>query len=152
REEHIFSHTNAFRLVYGESDGLPGIIIDTYDGIVVLKLYSGIWLPFLEQIVNALVSHVAPKCILLRLSRNVSKNHPELENGTVLHGALESPLVVFKEYDVLFQAHVINGHKTGYFLDHRANRHRVGTMAKNKEVLDVFSYAGGFSVHALVGG
>jgi 23S rRNA (cytosine1962-C5)-methyltransferase len=152
REMHITAATNAYRIVYGEADGLPGIIIDTYDGVVVLKLYSGIWLPFLEDVVNALVNQVAPKCIVLRLSRIVSKNRPELENGTTLYGTLADPLVVFKEFEVLFQAHVVNGHKTGYFLDHRANRHRVGTMANNKEVLDVFSYAGGFSVHALVGG
>lgn len=152
RKEHIHARTNAYRLVYGEADGLPGIIIDTYDGVVVLKLYSGIWLPFLDQINAALVSNVAIKCIVLRLSRNVSKNHPELADGTTLYGTLENPLVIFKEFDVLFQAHVINGHKTGYFLDHRANRHRVGTIAQNKNVLDVFSYAGGFSVHALVGG
>jgi 23S rRNA (cytosine1962-C5)-methyltransferase len=65
---------------------------------------------------------------------------------------LENKVVVFREYGVLFSAHLIKGHKTGYFLDHRDNRRKVGAYAQNKRVLDVFSYAGGFSVHALAGG
>ena len=56
------------------------------------------------------------------------------------------------EHDVNFSANVIKGHKTGYFLDHRANRKQVGEWSKGKTVLDVFSYAGGFSVHALANG
>ena len=56
------------------------------------------------------------------------------------------------EHGVQFTANVISGHKTGYFLDHRENRRRVGLLSKNKKVLDIFSYAGGFSVHALAKG
>ena len=58
----------------------------------------------------------------------------------------------FQEHGIRFSANVIHGHKTGYFLDHRNNRRRVGQLSKGKTVLDVFSYAGGFSVHALAGG
>jgi 23S rRNA (cytosine1962-C5)-methyltransferase len=65
---------------------------------------------------------------------------------------LENNNVQFVEHGVKFSANVILGHKTGYFLDHRENRRRVGEMSYGKTVLDVFSYAGGFSVHALAGG
>jgi 23S rRNA (cytosine1962-C5)-methyltransferase len=65
---------------------------------------------------------------------------------------LNNPEVVFLEHGLSFMAHVLKGHKTGYFLDHRANRKRVGEFARGKTVLDVFAYAGGFSVHALAGG
>ena len=74
------------------------------------------------------------------------------QDGSVIHGQLDDDLVLFMEHSVLFTANVIKGHKTGYFLDHRANRKRVGELAAGKTVLDVFSYAGGFSVHALAGG
>ena len=90
----------------------------------------------------------------MRLSRNVFKSpllHKELRDGIVIKGKLENEVVVFREYGVLFSAHLIKGHKTGYFLDHRDNRRIVGSYAQNKNVLDVFSYAGGFSVHALAG-
>jgi 23S rRNA (cytosine1962-C5)-methyltransferase len=65
---------------------------------------------------------------------------------------LENEVVKFVEHGVRFSANVIKGHKTGYFLDHRANRKQVGVWSKGKKVLDVFSYAGGFSVHALYNG
>lgn len=152
RKPFVNTATNAYRLIYGEGDQLPGLIVDVYDQVVVLKLYSGIWLPYLDWLKDALVSILKPKVIVLRLSRNVAKLHDSIDEGQVLYGHLDNPLVTFKEYNVLFQANVILGHKTGYFLDHRDNRHQVGLMSKSKTVLDVFSYAGGFSVHALVGG
>jgi 23S rRNA (cytosine1962-C5)-methyltransferase len=65
---------------------------------------------------------------------------------------LENDVVTFREHGVLFSANVIHGHKTGCFLDHRENRKKVGEMAAGKTMLDVFSYAGGFSVHALARG
>ena len=80
-----------------------------------------------------------------------SKLH-NLENGEVVYGVLENEVVKFVEHDVNFSANVIKGHKTGYFLDHRANRKQVGELSNGKTVLDVFSYAGGFSVHALANG
>ncbi len=152
RKPFINSSTNAYRLIYGEGDALPSLIVDVYDKVVVMKLYSGIWLPYIDWLKDALVNVLQPQALILRLSRNVAKLYPNLEEGSVLHGTLENPLVPFKEFDVSFQANVILGHKTGYFLDHRNNRHQVGLMAKGKSVLDVFSYAGGFSVHALAGG
>jgi len=152
RTDKISEATNAYRLIYGEGDGLPGVIVDVYDRVVVLKLYSGIWIPYLDLLKEALVSVMAPEALVLRLGRNVAKVNADLADGDVLYGTLNDPTVRFMEYGIAFQAHVIKGHKTGYFLDHRLNRHQVGKLSKGKTVLDVFSYAGGFSVHALVGG
>lgn len=152
RKDKISKDTNAYRLIYGEGDGLPGVIVDVYDRVVVMKLYSGIWIPYIELLKEALVAVLQPEALVLRISRNVAKLNTEFADGNVLYGTLNDPLVRFNEYGVTFQAHVIKGHKTGYFLDHRYNRHKVGQLSKGKTVLDVFSYAGGFSVHALVGG
>jgi 23S rRNA (cytosine1962-C5)-methyltransferase len=146
--------TNSYRLIYGENDNLPSFIADVYDDVLVIKLYAQFWFPYLSDILPELLVISNTKTMVLRLSRNVQKEGNEygLHDGQVIHGELENEVVVFKEHGVLFSANVIKGHKTGYFLDHRANRKKVGKMAKGKTVLDVFSYAGGFSVHALAGG
>ncbi|MFK7949460.1 MAG: class I SAM-dependent rRNA methyltransferase [Saprospiraceae bacterium] len=147
--------TNSYRLIYGENDGLPSLITDVYDDVLVMKIYSLIWLPYLEIIQPILLKVSQCKTLVLRLSRNVQQQKAELnglKDGQVLHGRLENETIIFTEHGLKFQANVIKGHKTGYFLDHRHNRKKVGELAKAKRVLDVFSYAGGFSVHALAGG
>ena len=147
--------TNSYRLIYGENDGLPSLIADVYDDVLVMKIYSLIWLPFLEILQPILLKISQCKTLVLRLSRNVQQQKAELNglhDGQVLHGILENETIIFTEHGLKFQANVIKGHKTGYFLDHRHNRKKVGELAKGKRVLDVFSYAGGFSVHALAGG
>jgi 23S rRNA (cytosine1962-C5)-methyltransferase len=148
------TETNSYRLIYGENDNLPSFIADVYADVLVIKLYAQFWFPYLSDILPELLAISNTKTMVLRLSRNVQKEGNEygLHDGQVIHGELENEVVVFKEHGVLFSANVIKGHKTGYFLDHRANRKKVGEMANGKTVLDVFSYAGGFSVHALVGG
>ena len=150
RSELLQSNTNSYRLLFGENDGFPGLIADVYDSVLVVKLYSEIWLPYLEFILESLLQISSAKTIVMRLSRNLqnSKSHI-LTDGEVIYGTLDNEVVEFIEHNVKFTANVIKGHKTGYFLDHRDNRRRVGELSKGKTVLDVFSYAGGFSVHAL---
>jgi 23S rRNA (cytosine1962-C5)-methyltransferase len=147
--------TNSYRLIYGENDGLPGLIADVYDRVLVLKLYTFIWLPYLGSLVNLLLKRSGAGCCVLRLSRNLQARPDALfglEEGMLLAGQLEDPEVTFKEHGLKLVTNVIKGHKTGFFLDHRHNRKRVGELSKGKKVLDVFSYAGGFSVHAYAGG
>jgi len=153
RIELLETNTNSYRLIFGENDGFPGFIADVYDSVLVVKLYSEIWLPYLEPILESLHEISKAKTIVMRLSRNLqnSTNH-SLKDGEVIYGALENDVVEFVEHGVHFSANVIKGHKTGYFLDHRDNRRRAGELSKGKTVLDVFSYAGGFSVHALTNG
>src|SRR5690606_30537160 len=148
----LFKNTNAFRLLYGENDGFPGLVVDVYDKVGVLKLYSPVWFPYLGMIIPKIVEFGKLKALILRLSRNLQKNDFGFSEGSILFGELEDSNVQFHEYGVNFQTDVIAGHKTGFFLDHRQNRHRIGQLSKNKSVLDVFSYSGGFSVHALAGG
>jgi 23S rRNA (cytosine1962-C5)-methyltransferase len=153
RKQLLKTDTNSYRLLFGENDGFPGLIADVYDSVLVVKLYSEIWLPYLDPILQLLQQISKAETLVMRLSRNLqnSKNHT-FTDGEVVYGALQNDVVQFIEHGVKFSANVIKGHKTGYFLDHRANRKRVGEFSKGKTVLDVFSYAGGFSVHALVKG
>jgi 23S rRNA (cytosine1962-C5)-methyltransferase len=150
RSELLQTNTNSYRLLFGENDGFPGLIADVYDRVLVVKLYSEIWLPYLEPILDSLQKVSNTETVVIRLSRGLqNSNNHTLKDGDVVFGHLENEVVQFVEHGVNFSANVIKGHKTGYFLDHRANRKRVGELSKGKTVLDVFSYAGGFSVHAL---
>ncbi|WP_452224411.1 class I SAM-dependent rRNA methyltransferase [Lacinutrix chionoecetis] len=147
------TNTNSYRLLFGENDGFPGLIADVYAHVLVVKIYSEIWLPYLETLLKSLQSVSKAQTIVIRLSRSLEQSKlNKLKNGEVVYGVLEDEVVQFVEHGVQFSANVIKGHKTGYFLDHRANRKQVGEWSKNKTVLDVFSYAGGFSVHALANG
>ncbi len=151
RSDLLSAQTNSCRVIYGENDGLPGLICDRYADVLVLKIYSTIWIPYLYAIVEGLAEVVKPKTIVLRQSRSVSKLS-DLVEGSVLLGELATPVIQFVEHGVIFETDVVKGHKTGFFLDHRANRYAIQQLAKGKTVLDVFAYSGGFSVHALVGG
>ena len=147
------TETTSYRLIFGENDGFPSLIADVYDSVLVVKLYSELWLPYLKTILESLVETSGCETVVIRLSRGLQQsNSHQLKDGEVVYGILENEVVEFVEHGVNFSANVIKGHKTGYFLDHRENRRQVGLLSSNKTVLDVFSYAGGFSVHALANG
>ncbi len=154
RQPLLATDTNSYRFISGENDGMPGLIADVYDQVLVLKLYSGIWFPYLSEILPALVDASGCKTVVLRLSRKLSEKRKagDLVDGEVIYGVLEQEVVIFREHGLRFAANVVHGHKTGYFLDHRNNRKKIGQLSNDKTVLDVFAYAGGFSVHALAGG
>lgn len=159
----LLKDNTSFRLIFGENDLMPSLIVDIYEQVAVVKYYALIWLPYHAFIIQGILDLNTSLCeynrpiqaIVLRLSRQVDRaleSYSDIYDGKVVYGTLDNPVVRFREYGVDFSAHVIRGHKTGYFLDHRQNRRQIGLMSKDKTVLDVFSYAGGFSVHALVGG
>lgn len=153
RESLFQTKTNSYRLIFGENDGFPSFIADVYNTVLVVKIYSEIWLSFLNAILESLIEVSNAKTIVLRLSRSLQNSSVvKLKDGEVIFGSLENEVVHFIEHGVNFSANVIKGHKTGYFLDHRENRKQVGLMSKGKTVLDVFAYAGGFSIHALTHG
>lgn len=147
--------TTGWRWVHGESDGWPGWVLDRYGDVLVLKVYTAAWLPRLAELVPVVQARLAPRSVVLRLSRNVAdraRAEHGWEDGVVLAGeAVEGP-VVFQESGLQFEAEVVRGQKTGFFLDQRDNRILVGACARGAEVLNAFSFSGGFSVHAARGG
>jgi len=147
-------HTNAYRLIYGENDGLPALIVDKYADTLVIKLYSSSWFPHLRDVINVLQSVIECDNIILRLSRNIQTQAQQigLYDGQALIGNLPKEQVIFLENGLTFSADVVHGHKTGYFFDQRDNRERIRQLTKGKTVLDIFSYSGGFSVYAASGG
>jgi 23S rRNA (cytosine1962-C5)-methyltransferase len=149
------AQTTGYRLVHGENDGLPGLVIDRYDRTFVMKLYTAAWLPHLPEVVKALVDVVAPQRIVLRLNRDVIRQEDlldGLQDGSTIFGSPPDGPVLFRENGLHFEADVIAGQKTGFFLDQRENRAMVEKMARGKSVLNVFAYTGGFSLYAARGG
>ncbi len=144
----VYPDGEACRLVFSESDGLPGLVIDKYgDHYVVQSLTAGIE-QRLEQIVAALKNELSSESIFLK-----GKSHfRELEKlpleDRVLHG--EPPeSVVFSEEAVNFTAHPVTGQKTGFFLDQRYNRSLLKEFAAGKRVLDLYCYTGAWGITAL---
>lgn len=147
--------TNSCRLIHGENDGLPGLVLDRYADTGVLKLYTLAWLPHLAQVLTGIATIPALSRLVLRLSRGMQAR-PEvlygLSDGQMLWGTpLDGP-VAFLENGLTFTADVARGHKTGFFLDQRDNRAQVGELSRGRTVLDVFAYNGGFSLYAARGG
>ncbi len=147
--------TTGYRLIHGENDGLPGLVLDRYGDTCVLKLYTAAWVPHLSAVLPALARAAEARRVVLRLSRAVADDGQflyGLKPGQVLYGPpLEGP-VQFLENDLRFAADVVQGQKTGFFFDHRHNRERVEALAEGREVLNVFAYSGAFSLYAARGG
>lgn len=150
-----FTGTNAYRLIHGEGDGLPGVIIDLYDGYAVLKLYSAGLTPYRPLIVEAL-EKVVPglKGVVGRdeVGRDDADVDDERGNGRVLAGQEAPQPLTILEHGAKFLVDVYAGQKTGFFLDQRENRHLLRRISKDLDVLNCFCFSGGFSVNAALGG
>lgn len=173
RRENLFDErTNAFRWINGESDGWPGLVLDRYGPVLVLKIYTAAWLPWLGQLTALIRDALKPRCLVLRLSRNIqetARKNFSREDGLELslagreagagkHKEISSQPspdlspVTFLETGLRFESDVVRGQKTGFFLDQRENRRRVEALSKGSDVLNAFSFSGGFSVYAARGG
>ena len=155
RQDLFDATTTGYRLIHGESDGWPGFVLDRYDTTLVLKLYTAAWLPRLEEILTLLKEKIPCERIVLRLSRNIqplAQQKFQRRDGHVLFGDSPAGAVIFSESGLRFEADVLRGQKTGFFLDQRENRAAVETLARGKKVLNAFSFSGGFSVYAARGG
>ena len=147
--------TTGYRLVHGENDGFPGLVIDRYDETLVLKLYTPAWIPHLKEICDALAQVSPAEHLILRLNRILQKQTEflySLKDGMTLSLQTPPSLILFKENGLTFESDPIHGQKTGFFLDQRDNRAKVEELSKDKSVLNVFAYTGGFSVYAARGG
>jgi 23S rRNA (cytosine1962-C5)-methyltransferase len=149
------SQTTGCRLINGESDGWPGLVLDQYETTLVLKLYTGAWLPRLDEVVELIQSQLKPEALILRLSRNIqeaSRADFNRTDGMILLGSQFDSPVAFLETGFRFEADVLRGQKTGFFLDQRENRRKVESLARGRRVLNAFSFSGGFSLYAARGG
>ncbi|MEY2581978.1 MAG: rRNA (cytosine1962-C5)-methyltransferase [Ilumatobacteraceae bacterium] len=153
RRAAISGDTNGYRVLNGENDGFPGLVLDRYADTFVLKLYSPVWIPHLRSIVGVIGEELEPASLVLRLARTMADQRLlGLSEGTALIGDVPTTPVLFHENGLVFEADVIGGQKTGHFLDQRENRALVGSMSAGMRVLDIFAATGGFGIYAAAGG
>lgn len=176
------ARTTGCRLINGESDGWPGLVLDRYDSTLVLKIYTAAWLTRLGEITSMIRARLQPEQMVLRLSRNIQRAGSRMEmpphpgplpvgggegeslsansqiwlDGAVVFQKHAGPQtgvpVIFLESGLRFEADVLRGQKTGFFLDQRENRRLVESLARARAVLNAFSFSGGFSLSAARGG
>jgi 23S rRNA (cytosine1962-C5)-methyltransferase len=145
-------HTNALRLVHGESDGLPGLVVDRYADVLVAQFLSAGAERWRDPILDALSEITGCEAIYERSDAEVRKLEGLDERSGFARGNRNAKRCPIIEYGLNFRVDVEEGQKTGFFLDQRENRQRVRALAAGREVLDGFSYTGGFAIAALAGG
>jgi 23S rRNA (cytosine1962-C5)-methyltransferase len=152
----LVSGTTGWRMVHGESDGLPGVVADRYDRFAVLKLYSAGLTPHREAIVSALVAEAEGLVGIWgrdEVSRDDEDDGEEKGQGKLLWGQAPPERIAIDEHGMKMLVDVRLGQKTGTFLDQRENRRMVRELAAGRrQMLNCFSYTGGFSVAAALGG
>lgn len=149
--QHLLEHTNACRLVAAECDGLPGITIDLYAKVLVCQLLSAGAEKHRDKIVWGLRKLYPEHAILERSDVQIREKEGLPLLTQTLHGEIPE-LVEIEENGLRFLVDVKNGHKTGYYLDQRNNRQLVANYARDREVLNCFSYTGAMAVYCLQGG
>ncbi len=143
RRRTVPPETDAYRVLFGEGDFLPGLVADRYGRYLVVKTYSeGVRRAVLPGVVRALARELKPRGIVLR----------DTEGLEPLFGEAPPPKLTVRERGLRFLADLHRGQKTGLFLDQRENRQKVRELAAGARVLNLFAYNGGFSVYALAGG
>lgn len=145
-------NSNAYRLVFSEADGLPGLVIDYYNGVAVVQTHSlGMYLQR-NQITDAIRAVYGSnlKAVYDKSTEALSKSGVTSEGDSFLYGNVNDLIVSENGHN--FHIDFIKGQKTGFFLDQRDNRSLVGQYSKDKKVLNVFCYTGGFSIYALANG
>ena len=145
-------HTNAMRLVHGESDGLPGLVVDRYGDVLVAQFLSAGTDRWRDAILDALVELTGCEAVFERSDAEVRRLEGLEPRAGFVRGDRAAARCAIVEYGLDFHVDVEQGQKTGFFLDQRDNRQRVRALASGRAVLDGFCYTGGFSVAALAGG
>ena len=142
------THTNAYRLIHGEGDGIPGLIIDIYEKTAVIQAHTDGIFEQLQPIADALKAVMGASLERIYSKSKASMHDSEIQDLYLLG----SPgTTIATEYDMRFRINWEEGQKTGFFLDQRENRALLKSYAQEKTVLNTFSYSGGFSVAALAG-
>ena len=149
RRNPLLAGVEAVRLVHGESDGLPGLVVDDYAGWVVFQIHTAGMEAMREWIVAALLEVISPRGLYERsdVGTRRAEGLPDRPTGPVA-GAEPPELIEFREGEVTLAADVRRGQKTGFFLDQRDNRRLLARVASGRSLLNVFAYTGGFTAHA----
>jgi 23S rRNA (cytosine1962-C5)-methyltransferase len=144
--------TDAMRLIHAESDRIPGLVVDRYGQVLVVQVLTAGCEFWRETLADLLLEASGATAIYERSDADVRELEGLLPRVGLLRGAKIESRITITEYGLKFLVDIEHGHKTGFYLDQRANRNRVGQLAAGRDVLNCFCYTGGFSVHAARGG
>lgn len=144
-------NNNIFRLIHGEGDSLPGLIVDFYNGVAVIQCHSIGMYQSLEMISQALQTVLGDKLTAVYSKSNDTLPARIDAENKYIFGSCETPHIAV-ENGVQYNIDWVKGQKTGFFIDQRENRSLVGKYAQGKKVLNTFCYSGGFSLSAMNGG
>ena len=142
----------ALRLVHGESDGLPGLIVDRFADVLVMQTTSAGARRWRDVIADSLMAQTGVRAVYERSDSDVLEIEGLDVASGLLRGELSATQIACVENGIELEVDLAHGHKTGHYLDQRENRLLVGALAKDAEVLDAFCYTGGFSLQALAHG
>jgi 23S rRNA (cytosine1962-C5)-methyltransferase len=152
RQRIIGEQTNAYRLINAEGDGFPGLIVDVYNTTLVFSMATAGIEKQRNHILNALVSQLKPTRIYEQ-SDSRSRTLEGLEKSSgIVFGESESGAVEIMENGLRFEVDIVSGQKTGFFLDQRVNREKIGMWSRDAHVLNCFAYTAAFSVYCAEGG
>jgi 23S rRNA (cytosine1962-C5)-methyltransferase len=140
-----------YRLAHAEADGLPGLVIDRYGAVVVAQANSAGMDQLTEPLLEAIETVLAPDVIVLRNDSAAREQEGLSRDVRIAKGAMDGPIEV-RENGIRFLADLSSGQKTGWFFDQRDNRAFMARLAKDRSVLDIYSYTGGFAIQAAAAG
>jgi 23S rRNA (cytosine1962-C5)-methyltransferase len=144
--------TDAYRLVHGESDGLPGLIVDRYGDFLVIQFLSAGVDTLRDLLTQLLIDISGVPNVFERSDLDVRLLEGLSYRTGVLAGLPPPVRLVIHEYGLQFEVDLMSGQKTGFYLDQRENRHKISAYAQESRILNCFCYTGGFTVHALAAG
>jgi 23S rRNA (cytosine1962-C5)-methyltransferase len=150
-EFQIEHNIHAARLIYAESDQLPGLIVDRYGAVLVLQSLTAGSEYWKEPIADLLLEETGLENIYERSDADVRELEGLEQKVGILRGRVPQPQLTIYEHGLKFLINIERGHKTGFYLDQSRNRLRVRELAQDKDVLDCFCYTGGFTINALAG-
>ena len=152
RERIIPADTSCYRIINAEGDLLPGLVVDRYNDVLVLQAVT----PFMDEIKGDLAEILKselPSCSIFERSDSKTRSNEGFRPSIgPLHGNMESQDLVVHERGIAFAVDIFTGDRTGFYLEHKESRHKIMPYANDKDVLDLFSYTGSFSVCALHAG
>jgi 23S rRNA (cytosine1962-C5)-methyltransferase len=151
RRRTVADNTTAYRLINGEGDQLPGVLVDRYGDVLVVQCLTAGAERLQHWLRDALVAELSPRAIVERSEGSVRRAEGLAPRAATLHGDPPAEVTV-QENGLRFVVAPGGGQKTGHFCDQRLNRALLRRLAAGRRVLDAFAYSGGFSVHAGAGG
>ena len=152
REDWSRGRTNAYRVINGEGDFLPGLIVDRYGETLVLQCLTAGMDRLKEMLTPLLVKQLRPQSIYERSDVATRSEEGLTESSGLLYGKDVPEWVEIEEDGCRFRVNIKKGQKTGFYLDQKENRLALRRLSEEKKILDCFSYTGGFSIHAASGG